>query len=212
MNDNIIRMLKASKMKMRHYFSKIPIIGILSHISKTATKEASVDLSLTLIFATLPIWFGGAILTINDYFGKISSADRSMSNFLATYCQAIFKTISNGELLMYAAATLGPTLYLGVSSFGKKGKPFPWIRPQLVAAILINLFASVLFFVARDKGYAGEIAFVYTTIFFYILALILLFPAMAYDQQTRSDPSEALREGTQEFMTGYRDRRERGEA
>ena len=191
--------------------SKIPIIGALVNIDRKAKKEASVEMALTLLFSTLPIWFGGAILSINYYFGKLPLVDRSACNFLSTYFSSLYTTISNGELLMYAAATLGPTLYLGFSSFGKRGKTFPWIRPQLVVAIIINLFASVLFFMARDKGYAGEPAFVYVTIILYSLSLILLFPAMAFDHERRAvDPAEIQQEEQEKFISGYRSRTHRG--
>jgi hypothetical protein len=212
MKYGIAEMKRVILANVKHLFSTIPIIGALGHIGGAAKKEASIEMILTLLFSTLPIWFGGIILSANYYFGKLTESNRTASEFLAAYRSSLFLTISNGELLMYAAATLGPTLYLGFSSFGKRIKPFPWVRPQLVIAIIINLFASVLFFMARDKGYAGEPVFVYVTIFLYFFSLLLLFPAMAYDHQTRSvDPSEIQREDQDEFMAGYKKRKERGE-
>ena len=63
------------KEKMIEWFklkiSKIPIIGALANISKKAQIEASVEMLVTVIFSTLPIWFGGAILTINAYFENL---------------------------------------------------------------------------------------------------------------------------------------------
>jgi hypothetical protein len=196
---------------MRNYFSRIPIIGALAHVGTAAKKEAIVELLLGLIFSTLPIWFGGIILSANDYFTNFQQQDRTLYNFFTAYCNSLFSTISNGELLMYAAATLGPTLYLGFSYFGTKIKPFPWVRPQVVAAIILNLFASVLFFMAREKKYADDPTFVYVTIFLYLLSLLLLFPAMAYDHESRTtDPSGVLHDSQEEFMAGYRVRKTGG--
>jgi hypothetical protein len=196
---------------MKTAFARIPIFGALGGMSGSAIKEASVEMLITLLFSTLPIWFGGIILSSNFYFTNIAANARSTDVFIAIYCKSLFSTVANGELLMYAAATLGPTLYLGFSSFGAKSKPFPWVRPQLVIAILINLSASVLFFMARDKGYAGESIFVYTSLIFYLLSLVLLFPALAYAHEMRTiDPAELQREDQDEFMDGYRKRKERG--
>lgn len=198
------------KEKMIEWFklkiSKIPIIGALANISKKAQIEAFVEMLVTVIFSTLPIWFGGAILTINAYFENLDKL--GTESFLGLYIQYILLSISNGELLMYAAATLGPTLYLGLSSFGKSDKPFPWVRSQLVIAIIINVFATVLFFMARDKGYASQSSFVHFTLMPYFLSLILLFPAMAFEHEKKfGDVREMQQEEQDGFMAGYRQHR-----
>jgi len=189
---------------VKRYLSGVPIFGSLFTISLRAQAEATVELIITLIFSTLPIWFGGLILSINNFFANYKDESNEKISFISVYINNIVGSVSNGELLMYAAATLGPTLYLGLSTFGRKEKPFPWVRPQLIIAIIINFFATVLFFMARDKGYSGEKVFVYLTFIPYILSIFLLFPAMAFEQDRRADPLQAQREDQEEFVAGYK--------
>lgn len=193
---------------VNNFIKRIPIIGILSHTESAAKKEAAIEMGTTVMFSTLPIWFGGLIIAINHYFLSIPPDNRCFLNFILTYLQSFYSTISNGELLMYAAASLGPILYLALSTYRQNGKQ-PWIRLQITIAILTNLLASVLFFLARDKNYAGDLAFVNFTIIIYIFTLTLLFPAMAMDHQRRANPVEIQRAQQEDFVAGYMARKGR---
>lgn len=188
------------------FLLKVPFVSIFFTINKKAQLEAAVEMFVTLIFSTLPIWFGSAILTINKYFEV--TKNKSTFNFVEAYCSFIVASVSNGELLMYAAATLGPTLYLGLSSLGKQEKTFPWVRPQLVTAVIINFFATVLFFMSRDKGYASNATFVFFTAVPYLISLLILFPAMAFDHERREiDPAKIQQDEQDDFINGYSRRR-----
>jgi len=193
---------------VKYRLSKIPIVGSLFEIRASAQREALIEISLSVIFSTLPIWFSSLILSISPYFEANTPEERTVSEFFRIYREEVFTAVSNGELLMYVAAALGPTLYLGLSSFGKKKKPFPWVRPQLVIAILINFVSAVLFFTARDKGYAAEPSFVYASATLYLVSLTLLFPAMAFNQEQEGfNPAEAQQEDQDSFQSGYREHR-----
>lgn len=195
--------------RARVFFSRVPIVGVLAHTSMPAIIEAIVEMSLSVVFSTLPIWFAGALFALPQFFDSVPFDKRGFDTFLPIYLDAVVKTIANGELLMYVTASLGPTLYIGLSSFGKKGKPFPWVRPQLIVAVLINLFATALFFVARDKGFASETALIMFSALLYLTSLLLLFPAMAYEHdRARFEPSEVQREEQDEFANGYRRHRD----
>jgi hypothetical protein len=192
-------------MKVKYYFSKIPIIGSLASIGWSAQKEALIEMSLTVLFATLPIWFGASIIAVNKYFALEGTGTGTARIFTSLYAACVLSAVSNGELLMYTAALLGPTLYIGLSSFGRKGKPFPWIRPQLIFAVLLNLFATALFFMSREFGYAEEPLFVFFSLIFYLTSIILLFPAMAYEHDvTRATMGKIQRDDQDEFLDNYR--------
>ncbi len=189
---------------MTYLFSRIPIVGALSNISLKAQCEALVELCITVIFSTLPIWFASLIVGVDSY--ALKEGDKP--NFITLYLEVLKSNISNGELFMYVAAVLGPTLYLGLTSFGKRGKPFPWVRPQLVIAVLINFIATAIFFNSRGNGYAESDMIIYLSIVFYFLSLLILFPSMAFDHESREiDPREAQRDGEDEFAEAYRKHR-----
>lgn len=180
--------------------TKIISMLLLLNISWKAKFEAGVEMLVNVLFSTLPIWFGGLIYGIVTHFSQVECP----KNFAQNFASGIFKNISNGELLMYAAATLGPTLYLGLSSFGTRQKPFPWIRPQLIVAILITLLATVLFFVSRDKQFTKDVFFVCISSAIYFLSLVLLYPSMAFQHSQKLDVSEIQTEEQDAFMNGYR--------
>lgn len=180
----------------------VPIYGALAGVERKAIGEALVEIVLNVIFATLPIWLGGLLIGFKKYVESHSSG--GVDGFLSVFFDAMYGLVSNGELLMYATATLGPTLYLGFSYFGNKTKPFPWIRPQLVLSILVTLCASALFFDGRNSGYMGSNLLVSLSIFFYLFALMLMFPAIAYNHHARSfDAERIMKEDSDEFMAGY---------
>jgi len=186
---------------MGKYFSFL----FMPSISNKAKGEAFAEMIINVLFSTLPIWFGGVIYACIAFF---SGSDQTLQGFIIFIWNGLLRNVSNGEFLMYAAATLGPTLYLGLSSFRRKEKPFPWVRPQLIIAILINLFATVLFFFARDKGFAPNQPFVFFTTVIYIFCLVLLFPSMAFNHDRRPVMvNDAQTEEQNNFISGYRNHR-----
>jgi hypothetical protein len=188
-------------------FCRIPIIGNLARTSYKAIKEAAIEMVLSLIFSTLPIWFGGLRVASNKYYELLAlpvNLRPNNINFLSVYYKAIIQAVSNAELLMYSAALLGPTLYLAFKAFGQKSKPFPWVRPQIVVAVILNFIASDLFFASRENHYSANPSFIFATICFYLFSLIILFPAMAYEHdRALLDPSEEQREQQEAYQQGY---------
>jgi len=177
----------------------------MANISAAAKREALVELIINILFSALPIWFGALIYTCISFFPL---DDKSWSIMTTHAWNGFVRNVSSGELLMYATATLGPTLYIGLSSFGGKDKPFPWVRPQLILAILLNLFATVLFFFSRDKGFASNETFIIFTAIIYSVCIILLFPSMAFvHDKNKFLTREAQTEDQDSFLAGYRHHR-----
>jgi len=189
-------------MEIKRRLSRIPIFGALFDIDPKAILEAFVELTIGVVFSTLPIWFG-AVIFAGD---KIFDPDQN-TGFWCLYSSYFVKSISNGELLMYAAATLGPTLYLGLKFLKTKNPPFPWIRPQFFIAIILSSFATVFFFLARDHGYANNLSFVVLSASIYLFALMLLFPSMAFDQENTRNPEKELKKSEVNFLEGYQHHR-----
>jgi hypothetical protein len=185
---------------MKNFFFFLSMRGS----SFAAKKEASVEMIINLIFSTLPIWFGGVIYGFIAFF---SNDNQTTSMFFTHMFKGVFNNVSNGELLMYAAATLGPTLYLGLSSFGKRKEAYRWVRPQLITAILITLLATVIFFIARDKGFASKDAFVLISAIIYLVSLFLLFPSVAFehDKKGYNVVGKVQSEDLASYIAGYRD-------
>lgn len=105
---------------------------------------------------------------------------------------------------MYATATLGPTLYLGLSSLNKKAPPIPWIRIQLILSITITIVSSVFFFTERNSAHIAQSLLVNISAFMYLASLLLLFPAMAFEhERRRSDASQIQIEDQNSFIDRY---------
>ncbi|MDG5469666.1 hypothetical protein P9J64_15190 [Deltaproteobacteria bacterium IMCC39524] len=192
-------------------FSRVPIIGNLTKTSFKAQKEATIEMVLTLIFSTLPIWFSGLRVASNKYYKLLDLPEKNRPaeiNFLEIYWSAIIDAISNAELLMYSAALLGPTLYLAFKSFIQKREPFPWVRPQIIFAVLINFIAADLFFASRENHYSAEPSFLIVTLCFYSASLLILFPAMAYEHdRILLDPSREQRTEQKSYQRSYKTHR-----
>lgn len=191
--------------RIQNFLRIFPLPRIMKRLPKSAKHEASVELFLSVLFSTLPIWFG-SLITATDKVHKVSAGG---NGFFLTYWNEIVSTISNGELFFFVTAALGPTLYIGLTSFGKKAKPYPWIRPQFIVVFLINLFATVLFFQSRAGGYASSPSLILTSFVLYLIALALLYPAMVYDHATRPfDPASEQKKQDDDFTGGYTKHRE----
>lgn len=186
--------------RIQNFLRVFPLPRILKRLPQEAQREAGIELFLSVLFSTLPIWFGSLINAID----QVHKTPTTKDGFLITYWNEIVQTVSNGELFFFVTAALGPTLYIGLSSFGKKAKPYPWIRPQLIVVILVNLFATVLFFQSRAGGYANSSSLILTSFFLYLVALALLYPAMVYDHAMRPfDPASEQQRQDDDFTGGY---------
>lgn len=181
----------------------------LKNISRKARKEAIIEMLFSVIFSTLPIWFSGIIVGIKSFFkGEILS----LNSLIISIFTSTISTISNGELLMYAAATLGPTLYIGLTSIFQSEKPFPGIRMQFLLAILINFFGTVMFFESRADGFTKNILFIILTTSVYLFSLYLLYPSIAFDKvQKYPNASEAQKADTDSYISEYREHKKQQE-
>lgn len=125
-----------------------------------------------------------------------------------TYFQALLeslhKAISNGELLMYAVAALGPLIQVSNKySRDRTEKPFPNLRPILVVAFVVVSMATGLFFMTRNSSTSSHISIIAISAVIYFVSLMILFPLLAFDCEKMKNPSDALMQDESEFQDGY---------
>ncbi len=180
-----------------------PIWGTLLTTSRSAQIEALFELALSVIFSTMPIWLLGLLNATQEYV-SLDQSIRSLGQFWCLYLSAMRDTISNAELLMYVTAILGPTFYLGLSSYREGQVPYPWVRLQIIVAVLMGFLATALFIVFRDTDGTGDPFIVSSSLFLYILSLMILFPTVAlnhakFDYSVATEQSRQTGDFTNEY-------------
>lgn len=182
---------------------KIPIWGVLLTTDRSAQLEALYELVLTVIFSTMPIWLLGLLSAIQTYV-SIDDSQRSLDYFWDAYLSSMRGAISNAEMLMYVAAMLGPTFYLGLSSFRQGQAPYPWVRLQIIVAVLTGLIATALFIVFRDTERTDDPFIVSSSLILYAFSLAILFPTMAQNHARYGYfPAAEQSRQTDEFTREY---------
>lgn len=123
-----------------------PIFGILIELSSSAKKEAGTQLFINVLFSTVPIWLVTFIFSVQDWIQE------SKKSYFQALVESLHKAISNGELLMYAVAALGPLIQVvNRSNRDSADKAFPHLRPILVVAFVVVSMASSLFFYVKKQ-------------------------------------------------------------
>ena len=87
---------------VRRYFSLLPVFGRLIDCSTEQLSSALQEVVLTILFATIPVWFIPMI-----------------SWFIFTDPPNYFSFIKTGELFIYSAAFAGPLVYIISKRYGK---------------------------------------------------------------------------------------------
>lgn len=189
----------------------IPIWGVLLTTDRAAQLEAVYELALTVIFSTMPIWLFGLLNAVEAYV-LLDDTERTFWQFWDAYISSMREAISNAEMLMYVAAMLGPTFYLGLSSYRQGQAPYPWVRLQIIVAVLTGLIATALFIVFRDTEDTNDPFMISSSLFLYVFSLSILFPTMALNHARYGYfPAAEQSRQTDQFAQGYEEHRAEGE-
>lgn len=161
---------------------KIPFVGELGECSRKDVGHAFIEVVVTALFSTLPLW----LLPLFGHFMFKSNA-----NMLAnTYALA-----KDGELFLYAAACLGPLMFIIARRYGEIRRQntwpslsiqFPYGMWFLFSILGIGIFCGLAFGILRLPGVQGIKNLVdpsntiKVSFFCYLFSLFLLFVASAY--------------------------------
>ena len=173
-------------------FSGWPIIGRLWEVPPEALKEARAEVVSATFYSTMPFWFLPVI-------GSVIFLNRP----------SLWSGVNGGELLVYAAALVGPLAYIITKRHGRfkvpddieEGNseselsyPFPYGRASFYLASLLCIMSGLVFTIQRLKSLEqfkgipliNEAGLVWLSLVIAVFSTILLFCVTAYRNMLES--------------------------
>lgn len=89
-------MSKSTKISL--FVRSLPLIGPLCDTGLRDHREASIEVFISVVLSTIPIWFG-SILLLADTGSDL------------TFVEHLYQNISDGEILLICSALTSPLLY-----------------------------------------------------------------------------------------------------
>lgn len=165
------------------WFRLVPFIGRLPECSVDDLKEATTEVLVATIFSTMPLWL---LPMLSAVFFKEPVTG--------------YEAIRTGELFLFAAALVGPLVYIISKNYGERTHgedargflnysiKFPYGQGFIYFCVAICLVSSFAFIVLRNPlfkeselakmiNYAGVIGLSWVC---FVLATIIFFCATAY--------------------------------
>lgn len=172
---------------------KIPLLGGLVDCRLIDHSEALKEFVINLIFSTIPIWLGGAI---------IFTLDRSSVKTWPLLFATIIGTVQSGELFMYSTAMVAPIVYMALKP-ERGARNFPGQMSHILVIIIIALI-SVAFFSVERAGVVADTKITFQiSVVLYAISLALLYLATVYKNYRLTGAADASREQTLEFVDEF---------
>jgi hypothetical protein len=163
--------------------SYIALFGEFHKCSSRDFKEATIELAVTTVFSTMPLW-------VMPLVGPLFF--RSHHNFF----DHMLSTVRGGELFVYCAALVGPLIYIITRRYGElrdSGKfsltiAFPHGMMFVLISSAICIFAGFAFGLMKNPIFEGKESGVefnlsgifWVSIIVYLISLYCVFSASAY--------------------------------
>lgn len=191
---------------------KIPFFGSLADTRQSSVKLAIQEVSISTIFATIPIWFFPSIYTL---FFKGS----------ASFSENVFESIAEGDLYIYSSAIIGPLIFAitynyaawnednpspSASRIGKLTFAFPHGVWFFCSSIIVSMITAICFGLIRfeSRGFISaplnEDYLLYFSMYLYIFSIVCLFLVTIYRNDLSRPPSPGSSEKT--FVEAWNNR------
>lgn len=201
---------------MKWFLQGIPLYGGLFRASSKSLKSSGIELFVSTLFSTLPIWFFPLILSL-----AISGSP--------TFSTLLLNSIARGDLFIYSTAIAGPLIYVITKRYGERVEPadpdsvkpnhfrqwtiaFPSGASFIWASAGILLIASLLFSFyilptfAEVKLKLNEGFLFYMSIVVYVFSLSCFYAVTVYKCEMGIDISKEMRDDEKGFLKEYFDR------
>jgi ABC-type Fe3+ transport system permease subunit len=174
------------------------LLGTLFKCTRENYLGALYEFTHGLVFATMPFWLGGLVLTVHAH-----SSDpvlRSAGDLADAFWTHTRSTFSRGELLVFAISLLSPTLWLAAHE-PKRADSLPHRRPILTLAIVVILVGAAMFALTRSPQQPNAQLVVWISIALTVAAFFLRYLALVYHSYRLPDVSERdITRPTEDFM------------
>ena len=128
--------------QQRHWIRSIPLVGPTCDTNLQDHKEALIEVVISVLFATIPIWLVSILLSTTN------PEDSSFVGYLS-------QNLKDGEVLLLCSALIGPLLYFVFVR--SRGMPdFPAARSLMLLTVLILVVSVSLFTLERADHLFGS--------------------------------------------------------
>ena len=172
---------------------KIPLFGGLIDCRLMDHTEAFKEFFINLIFSTIPIWLGGAI---------IFTLDKTSTKTWPLLFETVVGTVQSGELFMYSTAMVAPIIYMALKP-ERGGRNFPGQMSHIFGIIIVALISVAFFSVERAGVVADRQITFQISVGLYLTSLVLLYMATVYRNYRLTGAADASREQTLEFVEEF---------
>ena len=186
---------------VRKFIRNLPIFAGLADCNSSDYKKASVDVATNFTLSTMPIWLG-------TYITMALTENTSVKDlpFLSGLLSALVENISNGELFLFATATLGPIVYIAYGDI-EGGNKFPTKLSHGIFVIIIVIFSACSFGLERANLDMNEGFTFPASIILFVCSWLLLSLATVYKRQSYPSPSGEFKKVEREFSEELNDHR-----
>jgi hypothetical protein len=194
--------IDAPSEKLHDFVSRTWLFGTLVNCTSSNFLGAFYELFHAIIFATMPFWLGGLILTVVPSNHPVELPEGGFYDFwLPRYWASSISTFNHGELLVFAISLLSPTLWLATHEPEGAGT-LPHRRPISTMAVMIIIVGAVLFAVLKSGSQVYGSAIFWVSVCLTILALVLRYLVLVYHGYRLKPATEKdLLKGTEDWMS-----------
>ena len=189
---------------MKWLLSKLPLVGGLVEARRQDFSGAISEVSVNVLFSTLPIWLGPIIIWIM-YF-----QEKSLFGLLA-------ENLAQGEFYIYATTMLSPLFYfLWQEVRGAKSFPsglFISVASSIIVAVSAGLYgarkANVFIFETTNQGndttalQLNDAGYLQFSVMIYVITLIIVYVAHVYKNLRLSGAASITGNQTRNFVDDF---------
>lgn len=188
-----------NKIGTKILFNRIPILGALNMSKFSNHKDAAVELLCTLFMSLAPVilWFVVWIM----------SQDGGTKPLFVYFAKQIMQ---NGELIIYSATLLAPTLYM-VNRNRDKDKENQNLFPSRISfnylLIMFTALASVIFVIQRLDLQMWRHNIICCSIFIFGFAVLVFYFALVYNNVLPPSYGDTRRDKEVDFFQKLQEHR-----
>lgn len=177
--------------KLAGIFQRVPLFGPLVDCTWPDHWEAIREITVELFWSMMPLWLGAFVIVLQA------------SQRRPTLTAALLTTISNGELLLYAASLLSPIFWIALHD-RPRAKVFPSKLPHMVLTAFVIAFAAFTFGLQRSTLQLDGGVVLSSSLAFFVIAVVLLYLATVYNN-ARLNARDEFQNQERDFLNGYRE-------
>ena len=148
----------------------LPLVSGLPDCKLTHFVESGKEVFVNFLLSTSPLWLGSLITF---------SVDRQPQKTFGGYMSVLTRSLSDGEMLIYATAAIAPMFYFSLIRAGGT-RDFPGRLSHIVSGLLIFMICTTLFGVQRSGAKIDPNFVLPGSLIMYCIAMAIIFVATTY--------------------------------